>query len=140
LGLVLALSPGKNFSAGANELVRLSFRAASAASGNYEIGFANQPVWSETSDFAAGELPADYISGVITVDPLPALRIMQDGQNVTLAWPFAATNYVLQEADSASAPAAAWKDVTAAPSIIGSDKFVTLPIDQAAKFYRLQRP
>src|SRR5436190_11506328 len=102
--------------AGVNELVKVSFRPAPTAEDSYVVGFVDDPVLSETSDTVADELASAYISGAIVIDPLPALRIAQDGQSVTLAWPLSATNYVLQEADSAFAPADAWRDVSVTPN------------------------
>jgi hypothetical protein len=140
LGFVLALSSGKTFAAGANELVKVSLRAPAAAVGSYIIGFSDEPVLSETSDSAASELASDYVSGTIIIDPLPSLRITQDLQNVTLVWPLSATNYVLQQADNASASAEGWTGVTVDSRTNGTDKAVSLPIEGAAKFYRLYRP
>ncbi len=134
----MALSSGKKFTAGANELVKVSFRAAPSATGSLVVAFADDPVLSETSDDAAGELPSDYVSGTIMIDPLPSLRITQDGQKVTLAWALSATNYVLQEADSASATV--WTDATATPSITDTEKVVSLLTNGAGKYYRLHRP
>jgi hypothetical protein len=139
LGFVLALSSGKNFSAGANELIKVSFRAAPAAMGSHVLGYTDDPVLRETSDPAAGELPTDYVTGTIIIDPLPSLKIALDDQWVTLSWPLSATNYVLQEAESASVSDADWKGVTETPNIINTDKVINLPIDHSAKFYRLQR-
>jgi len=95
---------------------------------------------SETSDTVASELASGYVSGTIMIDPLPSLRIEQNGQDVTLAWALSATNYVLQESESASAPPEGWTDVTAVPSSTYSEKVVNLPTNGAAKFYRLHRP
>jgi hypothetical protein len=140
LGFLLGLPGTRNFAAGDNQLVQISFRAAASASGNYSLGFADGPVSRETSDAGANALPTDYLAGSVSVEPLPALRILLSGQNVTLTWPSSATGFVLQAADDGILSSASWTNVDIAPNTGNDESSVTVPVNGAAKFYRLHRP
>jgi large repetitive protein len=76
-----------------------------------------------------------------TVLPNPAtLRAKQTFVGtLTLSWPVAATNFVLQTADSLGAPGK-WQLVGTTPSVNGTQKVVNLPILSGNRFFRLLRP
>jgi uncharacterized repeat protein (TIGR01451 family) len=61
------------------------------------------------------------------------------GQTLTLSWPIAATNFVLQFTDKPASPSP-WQAVGATPSVSGTQKVVTLPIQGGKRFFRLFRP
>ncbi len=42
-------------------------------------------------------LPASYVNGMVTVNPLPSLSIARSGTNVALGWPLWATNSNVQQ-------------------------------------------
>jgi len=72
-------------------------------------------------------------------EALPALRALQSGSNITLAWPLWATNFVLQETFTES-PAFVWTNVLAEPNSSGENQIIELPMTAPTKFYRLRLP
>jgi len=73
----------------------------------------------------------------ITVIGAPVLTITVAGNQVVLAWPTNAGNYVLQTTTNL-APQATWTALTNNPAINGSSDFVTVPITNTNQFFRLQ--
>ncbi len=61
------------------------------------------------------------------------------GQTLTLSWPVMATNFVLQFSDKLASPSP-WQAVGMVPSVSGTQKVVTLPIQGGKRFFRLFRP
>jgi hypothetical protein len=68
----------------------------------------------------------------------PPLKIARSAQNVTLAWPVEATNYILEAATSL--PAVSWDTVTNTPTVTTNERSVQLPPTGNARFFRLRRP
>ena len=66
VGLALALSPGKSFSKGLQDVIQLTFRSLSHSSIN-SLTMANSPVQCEVANANADTLPADYAAGSIIV-------------------------------------------------------------------------
>jgi hypothetical protein len=138
VGIALALSSG-SFPAGGREMVRVNLRALSAApAGQLAVAFADSPVPREISDPLARSLLADYVPGTVTIQPPPALRILSSGSQVTLAWPVAATNFIVKV--SASPDPANWTDAPGSPIILNGEQTLTLPATDQTRFYRLVGP
>ncbi|MGH9936532.1 MAG: hypothetical protein ACREAM_09815, partial [Blastocatellia bacterium] len=75
LGVALSLPFGQKFSAGARQIVVVSFTIASGASaGSTPVGFGDQPITREISDTNASALQATYTPGAITIAAGAALR------------------------------------------------------------------
>ena len=93
---------------------------------------------------SAHELDVDLTNNSATqvaqIDTNPAvLRIQATFPTITISWPVAATNFVLQSSAALSSPAG-WQTLTAPPVINGTQKVVRLPITSGNQFYRLTRP
>lgn len=71
------------------------------------------------------------------VETAPALRILRDGANITLAWPDPSSGFQLQESPSLTAPD--WTDVATPPAIVGNEKQVGQTLAPGARFYRLRK-
>ena len=86
-----------------------------------------------------GHLAADATTTVqaIIISSPPSLTIALTGQQVVLAWPTNAGNYVLQTTTHLAFQPN-WTAVTNTPSVIGSSEAVTLPITNTGQFFRLQ--
>lgn len=67
------------------------------------------PLTREVSGAAADVLPATYIDGQLPINPLPVLRIEQQGADVVISWPASSGPFVLQSAETLSA--ASWDAV-----------------------------
>jgi hypothetical protein len=78
----------------------------------------------------------EFQSGASSI--APAIRIGLSGQNITLAWPLWASNFVLTEASTVTTPPAAWTNTPAVPILLNGQNTVTLqPTNGTLKFYRL---
>src|SRR5207248_1758437 len=138
IGFALALPSGAHFAAGLDELVQVSFQAATSATGNVSVAFSDLPIDREISDPAANTLASDYLIGTIAITPLPSLNILQVGSNIKLSWPSWATDFVLQETADVNT-AGTWSNVTATVTTTGTESASTLPNSGATKFYRLYK-
>ena len=136
----MALGTGNSFAAGTRELVKVTFRASAADQGKYSVMLTNQPVPCEVSDPAALRLAAGYVSGTITVNPLPSLSIGRSGESITLAWPLWATNFGLQAAEGGLPPAVPWTNLATVPVLTSNGTIVILPITATNRVYRLFQP
>jgi hypothetical protein len=67
----------------------------------------------------------------------PTLTIALIGNQVVLAWPTNAGNYILQTTTNLVSPVN-WNAVTNSPSASGSSGAITLPITNTSQFFRLQ--
>lgn len=67
----------------------------------------------------------------------PTLTIRRTGTTVTLAWPMAAGNFVLEETDALAPAPLQWRPVTQAPSVVDSRNTVEVEAG-SRKFYRLR--
>lgn len=70
---------------------------------------------------------------------VPVLTITLFGPRVILSWPSPSTGFVLQETDSFNVLPAVWGNTPGVVSDNGFTKSLTLPHDQAKRFYRLRR-
>ena len=139
LGFVLGLGIGNSFTAGTREVLKVNLRSTAVAAGNYTVAFGSQPLPCEVSDASAQRLAADYVSGTITVNPLPSLKVGLSGTNITLAWPLWATNFGLQAAEGGLPPAAGWTNVNSVPTLTTNEAIATLPLPATNAFYRLHQ-
>jgi hypothetical protein len=140
LGYALALGTGNTFLTGARELIRVTFKASSTASGTVATAFADQPVPRAISDALADVVPASYSSGTIAVDPPPRLDIARSGQSLFLSWPLWATNFTLQEAQGTLPISGKWTNPPVTISITNNQRLVVLPVGATTKYYRLFHP
>jgi hypothetical protein len=76
------------------------------------------------------------IVGVLPTDDTPAIRITLDRSNVILAWPSVSRGFQLEVTRGLLQPN--WTDVDVAPTVVGSDLQVTLPLEPGQRFFRLR--
>ncbi|GEM_PF-1879959 len=68
LGIVISLPFGQKFSAGARQIVVVTFTISSGASGSStQVGFGDQPITREISDVSPRALQAGYTPGAVTI-------------------------------------------------------------------------
>ncbi|HKQ79714.1 MAG TPA: hypothetical protein VJ810_38830, partial [Blastocatellia bacterium] len=68
LGVAVSLPSGQKFSAGARQIVVVTFSIAGGASASStQVGFGDQPISREISDTNAGALQANYVAGAVTI-------------------------------------------------------------------------
>jgi hypothetical protein len=140
LGFVLGFGAGKSFVSGTRELVKVTFRAATPDQGKCMVSFSDLPVPCEVSGTNALPLGAGYVTGTITVNPLPSLSIGRTGADITLAWPLWATNFGLQAAEGGLPPTVPWTNLAVVPTLTSNQALVTLPLAATNKVYRLHQP
>src|SRR6185369_6701214 len=100
------------------------------------VSFADLPIPREISDPTANVLSGDYLTGTITISPLPSLNIIRAGSNVALSWPSWASNFVLQENLNVNSTGV-WTNVNATVSTTNNTSSVTLPRTGSTRYYRL---
>ena len=66
----------------------------------------------------------------------PTIDIERIDQTIRIAWPAAETGFTLKSAESL--PASTWTDVNAPVIVDGDQNVVTVPIESATRFFRLQ--
>jgi hypothetical protein len=107
-----------------------------AGGGGYSLrGTIGQPdagVMSGSGFFIAG----GFWTEITPTTALPSLRIARLGPNAIIAWPNPSTGFQLQEAPALPGM---WSTVGQPPTIVGSEKQVTVPA-MGSRFYRLQKP
>jgi hypothetical protein len=140
LGFVLALSASQSFAAGSKQLIKANFRAATTASGNATVAFADQPVPRGVSDPTAATLATDYIDAMIALNGLPSMRIAPSANGINLSWPTSATGFVLQESSDARVTGTSWTAVTSTPVVTNNENTVVVTPGATNRFYRLYHP
>jgi hypothetical protein len=75
-------------------------------------------------------------TNVATVVPSYSLRIFRSGSNVVVAWPTAASGFVLQSATDLTA--SNWVNVGTSPTVVGSENFITNTAPTGNAFFRLK--
>jgi hypothetical protein len=73
-------------------------------------------------------------------DPRPELSIRVQGNSVVLSWPSPSAGFGLQQTESFNSMPAAWSNSAVVVSDDGVVRSVTLPLNEARRFYRLQKP
>ena len=114
----------------------LQFAIKPGATNPAAIAFNDTPVTREVSDAAANVLSTSYIDGQVAINPLPVLRIGQQGASVVLSWPASSGAFLLQSADTLSA--ASWDAVALDIVTNRSLATVTVPATNAHRYFRLQ--
>jgi hypothetical protein len=104
-------------------------------SGAVPVNLSDTVVQREVADATAQSLKAVYSNGLISITNLRRLSIALVGTNVTLSWPAAFSNYVLQSLGNLSA--GEWNANLGSPSVNGTNLFITLPATNLQQFYRL---
>ncbi len=108
-------------------------RAANTFTNSYTFAKAETLVFV-VPDYALG----DNNGGVsVLITPWPQLRSSFSAGTLTFQWPVEATGYILSS--TADFQNGGWGDVTTAPTIIGANYSVSLPVDPTASGLRLFR-
>jgi uncharacterized repeat protein (TIGR01451 family)/uncharacterized delta-60 repeat protein len=83
-------------------------------------------------------LKANNTVSVKTVVEGLVLSVSRSGNNISIAWPAAAGNYVLESANALNSPIT-WTQVTVPPAqLVGDQNVVTVGATNASKFFRLR--
>jgi uncharacterized repeat protein (TIGR01451 family) len=83
-------------------------------------------------------LKANNTVSVKTVVEGLQLIVSRSGNNITIAWPASASNYILESANTLNAPVT-WTQVsTPPPQLVGDQKIVTVGTTNASRFFRLR--
>ena len=135
VGVAVSLSSGGSWGEGSQELAVLAFTANVGDSGAVPVNLSDTVVQREVADATAQSLKAVYSNGLISITNLRRLSIALVGTNVTLSWPAAFSNYVLQSLGNLSA--GEWNANLGSPSVNGTNLFITLPATNLQQFYRL---
>jgi hypothetical protein len=136
VGVVVAQSPGDLFAAGTRQVAVLRFAIRREATNNAAVTFSDSPVGREVSDAAADVLSTSYVDGQVVVNPLPVLRIEQQGASVVLSWPASSGAFLLQSADTPSS--GSWNPVPLEAVTVGPLATVTVPATNTQVYFRLQ--
>lgn len=136
---MLALPPGSSFEAGERELLTVSLQSIASFDGTPVFALTDVPILREVSDVNASPLPTKYVSGTITVVPLPILKMDLLGAAVRLSWPASAVHFTLQESGELPASSSTWTNTVEPVQSADDELFVVLPLKDSARFYRLQR-
>jgi hypothetical protein len=138
LGVILALQPTyATFTPGTRQVAKVTFQAVTPTSADSAVALTDTPVRREVADTNAFPLVALYADGTISLNPKPSLTITHSGQNISLAWPLWATNYILEAVGSAM-PITTWTNLPVLPLLTNNAATVTLPRNGSVMFYRLQ--
>jgi hypothetical protein len=140
LGFVLALSPGRTFSAGRKEMLRVNFVAAGNATGNGIVSFGDEPVLREVASAGAEPQPASFSAGTVVfgtiTPPGPQLFFTRSGDTLVLAWTASATAFELE--GTAGPFGTPWATISSFP--FGDQKLALVPISSGQRFFRLKKP
>ncbi|HTL56954.1 MAG TPA: hypothetical protein VL361_14830, partial [Candidatus Limnocylindrales bacterium] len=139
LAIVLARPTGASFQAGAEEVVEVNLTPVASALGSYTLALTDQPIVRQVVDPNATPLSTAYINGTVLVNPQPTLSIARANQNILLSWPLWATNFTLQQADSAMLASTRWTNVPVTIRVTNNQATAALPITSSTRFYRLQQ-
>ena len=137
-GVAVSLSSGGAWGEGSQELAVLGFTANAGGGGTVPVNLSDTVVQRDVADATAQSLTAVYTNGVISIiTSPPQLNIALVGTNVTLSWPAALSNYVLQSAGNLGA--GGWNTNLGSPSLKGTNLFMNLPATNRQQFYRLSQ-
>ena len=79
-----------------------------------------------------------YDYAVVKYVPTPKLTIVASGTKVTLSWSTIAVGFGLEQ--NAAPATTNWSPVGQAPTVLGTNKTLTVPAAGNAEFYRLRNP
>jgi hypothetical protein len=136
VGVIVAQSPGDLFAAGTQQVAVLQFAIRREATNNAAVTFSDSPVVREVSDAAANVLSTSHVDGQVAINPLPVLRIGQQGASVVLSWPASSGAFLLQSADTPSS--GSWNPVPLEAVTNGPLATVTVPATNTQRYFRLQ--
>ncbi len=137
VGVALSLGSGSSFPAGTQEVIKLTFVAAPAATGVTPLTFSDLPILREVSDATANSLQAAYNGASLVLGvPGPLLTIAKSAGGILLSWPASATNFVLE---SSSNIGTNWTTVATGLTTNGPSVSATLPVGEQAQFFRLKQ-
>jgi subtilisin-like proprotein convertase family protein len=88
---------------------------------------------------SAGSINNGWELTVTSAEVLPELSIVQQGQDVQLAWPASAIGYVLEDSLELTDGSVPWSVVTNAVTVINGTNSVVVPLDQSLRFFRLRK-
>jgi hypothetical protein len=120
----------------------ISGGGGASSGGNYSLsGTIGQP---EAGALSGGnyQLVGGFWNDVLTI-PIPGgvtLTIRRSSGTVILAWPTAATGFVLDVAENFSTSPINWTPVSQSTVPVGENQTVTVTASGQPKFYRLRRP
>lgn len=138
VGVAVSLSSGGAWGEGSQELAVLAFTANAGGSGVVPVNLSDTVVRRAVADATAHSLTAVYSNGVISIITAPPpLSIALVGTNVTLSWPVALSNYVLQSVGTLGS--GGWNANPGSPSVNGTNLFISLPATNHQQFYRLSQ-
>jgi hypothetical protein len=143
VGVAMAWPTGLTPGAGTLELARLQLMATPNFAGPQPVSLSDQVVTRCASDVFAGELPVNWVGGLVTVvppNPNPALGIVATDTNVTLYWPRWAADFTLQMRAGSDWTSGPWSNLSVALQTNVSAVSATLPLAEGARFFRLFRP
>jgi uncharacterized repeat protein (TIGR03803 family) len=75
---------------------------------------------------------------IFRVTLAPALSVRRSSNSVILSWPSPSTGFQLESTPTLTAPS--WTAIPNAPADDGTNKSVTLPLQPAQHYFRLQSP
>jgi hypothetical protein len=140
VGIALELPFFSTFSAGTQELAKLTFQVTPYAAGHAQISFTNQPVLEDVADANASSLPVSYNAGSLSISN-PLLTIMAASHlngKLVLTWSAALSGYNLES--STNLTGSNWKVVSSGIATNGSTVTLTNLMTNSAMFYRLHHP
>ena len=95
--------------------------------------FANGAGW-QGGDDESWAIDNVTVTALVAV---PTLNIARSGQSLTLSWPVSFSGFILESAASLSPPVQ-WQAVTNSVTNLGAVLSVMVPLDNAARFFRLK--
>jgi len=121
IGVILAMSPGSAFAAGAVKLVQLSFTSRPSDSGQTtQLSFGDQPVARQVADVTANRLPAAFLASAVSIPPSstkPSLNLLSQTADGSLRLQLsggASGTYILETSTDLSNWSPAQTDVVTA--------------------------
>ena len=141
VGFLLSLPFGTAFTAGTQEVARITYFVQPGAVSPAPLVFTNSPTASSVSDPLANALTTTFQGASLVVASLtpPTLQATWTPTALTLAWPVNALGYTLQT--STNLLGTNWTTVSVSPVSGAVNQSVTLPIvAEPQRYYRLQHP
>ena len=141
VGFLLSLPFGTAFTAGTQEVARITYFVQPGAVSPAPLVFTNSPTASSVSDPLANALTTTFQGASLVVASLtpPTLQAIWTPTALTLAWPVNALGYTLQT--STNLGVGNWSVLSVAPVPGPVNQAVTLPIvAEPQRYYRLHHP
>ena len=117
------------------------FSASSGTFGTFTVlGTASQPDVGPPQTGGGFTITGGFWGFLGGADSAPVLRIRLAGNNAVISWSNPSTGFDLQQSTALLGSATTWSNVNQLPTIVGTDKQLTVPITASPRFYRLKRP